>query len=135
MNPSSCRRGEVWMVDFTPGRGSEQEGMRPALVVQNDIGNVHARTTIVAAITTTIKKYPVTVVLDRNEGGLEQESIVNLAQILTLDKSRLMKRSAQFPGTAWLRLMPHFLSALALAIERLVAKQSNRFPSLVTHQS
>ena len=66
--------------------------MRPVLVIQNDIGNVHARTTIVAAITTTIKKYPVTVVLDRKEGGLEHASMVNLAQILTLDKSRLMKK-------------------------------------------
>ena len=92
MNVSPCRRGEVWMVDFTPGRGSEQEGIRPALVIQNDVGNVHAKTTIVAAITTTIKKYPVTVVLNRKEGGLELTSMVNLAQILTLDKSRLKKK-------------------------------------------
>jgi mRNA interferase MazF len=80
------------MVDFSPGRGSEQKGMRPALVIQNNIGNIYAGTTIVAAITTTIKEYPVTVVLDRKEGGLERASMVNLAQILTLDKSRLMKR-------------------------------------------
>ena len=92
MSPGSCSRGEVWMVDFSPGRVSEQKGMRPALVIQNDIGNLHAGTTIVAAITTTIKKYPVTVVLDKNEGGLKHSSMVNLAQILTLDKSRLMKK-------------------------------------------
>jgi mRNA interferase MazF len=80
------------MVDFSPGRGSERKGMRPALVIQNDVGNIHARTTILAAITTTIKKYPVTVVLNRNEGGLKQASMVNLAQILTVDKSRLVKK-------------------------------------------
>src|SRR5437867_11861884 len=50
---SSPRRGEVWMVNFSPGRGSEQRGNRPALIIQNDVGNRHAATTIVAAITST----------------------------------------------------------------------------------
>jgi mRNA interferase MazF len=89
---NTCKRGEIWMVNFSPGRGSEQRGARPALVIQNDIGNRHAATTIVAAITTTIKKYPVTVVIPRGEGGLKETSMVNLAQILTIDKDRLMKR-------------------------------------------
>ncbi|HHY95809.1 MAG TPA: type II toxin-antitoxin system PemK/MazF family toxin [Firmicutes bacterium] len=44
------RRGEIWLVDWNPGQGSEQAGMRPALVIQNDIGNRHSPTTIVAAI-------------------------------------------------------------------------------------
>ncbi len=92
MKPTSCSRGEVWMVDFSPARGSEQRGVRPALVIQNDIGNLHASTTIVAAITTMIKKYPVTVALEMDEGGLKQPSMVNLAQILTLDKSRLKRK-------------------------------------------
>ena len=92
MNSLPCSRGEVWMVDFTPGRGSEQKGIRPALVIQNDVGNIHASTTIVAAITTTIKKYPVIVVLDWDEGGLKHPSMVNLAQILTLDKVRLKSK-------------------------------------------
>lgn len=80
------------MVNFNPGRGSEQKGVRPAFIVQNDVGNQYAATTIVAAITTTLKKYPVTVFLDRHEGGLKEPSMVNLAQVLTLDKTRLMKR-------------------------------------------
>ncbi len=92
MKPIPYNRGEVWMVDFSPARGSEQKGIRPALVIQNDVGNVHASTTIVAAITTTIKKYPVTVVLHMEEGGLKQPSMVNLAQILTLDRTRLKRR-------------------------------------------
>jgi mRNA interferase MazF len=87
-----CSRGEVWVVNFNPGRGSEQRGRRPALIIQNDVGNRYASTTIVAAITTTVRKYPVTVVLDCHEGGLEQPSIVNLSQILTVDKRRLMKK-------------------------------------------
>ena len=92
MSVPTCRRGEVWLVNFNPGRGSEQKGTRPALIIQNDVGNQYASTTIVAAITTTLKHYPVTVFLDRHEGGLKEPSMVNLAQILTLDKGRLIKR-------------------------------------------
>jgi mRNA interferase MazF len=92
MSAPVCRRGEIWLVNFNPGRGSEQKGVRPALIVQNDVGNQYAATTIVAAITTTLKKYPVTVLLNRREGGLKEPSMVNLAQVLTLDKTRLMKR-------------------------------------------
>ena len=92
MNKEFPRRGEVWIVNFNPGRGSEQKGIRPALIIQNDIGNQYANTTIVASITTRIKPYPVTVVLKKEEAGLQEKSMVNLAQILTIDKGRLMKR-------------------------------------------
>jgi len=92
---TDIKRGEIWMVNFNPGRGSEQKGIRPALVIQNDIGNQYASTTIVAAITTTIKKYPVTVLIARGEGGLKESSMVNLAQILTVDKGRLIKKLGQ----------------------------------------
>ena len=66
--------------------------MRPALVIQNDVGNQYAATTIVAAITSTVKIYPVTVPLKKGEAGLNQPSMVNLAQILMIDKSRLQRR-------------------------------------------
>jgi mRNA interferase MazF len=87
-----CKRGEIWMVNFNPGRGSEQKGIRPALIIQNDIGNRYASTTIVSAITTTLKKYPVTVLVPRGKGGLKENSMVNLAHILTVDKGRLMRK-------------------------------------------
>jgi mRNA interferase MazF len=92
MTSLSLRRGEVWLVNFNPGRGSEQRGIRPALVIQNDTGNIYASTTIVAAITTTIKEFPITVVLAVGDGGLRQRSMVNTGQILTIDKARLQKR-------------------------------------------
>ena len=92
MTPPLPRRGEVWLVNFSPGRGSEQQGIRPAVVIQNDVGNQYAATTIVAAITSTLRIYPVTVPLRRGEGGLRQASMVNLAQILTIDKARLQRR-------------------------------------------
>lgn len=95
LNP---RRGEVWLVNFNPGRGSEQKGIRPALVIQNDTGNIHAATTIVAAITTTLKEFPVTVVLPAGEGGLKQKSMINLGQILTIDKRRLQKPLGNLSG-------------------------------------
>lgn len=92
MIPPSPRRGEIWLVDFNPRRGSEQQGIRPAVIVQNDVGNQYGGTTIAAAITSTIKIYPVTVALKPGEGGLKKPSMVNLAQILTVDKSRLQRR-------------------------------------------
>ncbi|MFQ5796917.1 MAG: type II toxin-antitoxin system PemK/MazF family toxin [Candidatus Bipolaricaulia bacterium] len=92
MNGPNPRRGDVWMVNFNPARGSEQKGIRPALVIQNDTGNVYASTTIVAAITSRIKEFPVTEVLPVGQGGLRRRSMVNLAQLLTVDKGRLQKR-------------------------------------------
>ena len=89
---TTCKRGEIWMVNFNPGRGSEQKGIRPALIIQNDIGNRYASTMIVSAITTTLKKYPVTVLLPRGKGGLKENSMVNLAHILTVDKGRLVRK-------------------------------------------
>lgn len=86
------KRGDVVLVDFNPARGSEQTGIRPALVVQNDVGNKHSPTTIVVAITTTRRKYPFTVNLEEGEGGLGKASTVNASQILTVDKSRFLKK-------------------------------------------
>ncbi|MGB3341442.1 MAG: type II toxin-antitoxin system PemK/MazF family toxin [bacterium] len=92
MNSSFPKRGDIWLVNFNPGRGSEQKGIRPALILQNDTGNEYAATTIVAAITSVIKLYPVTVLLKARASGLKKDSIVNLAQILTIDKNRLKKK-------------------------------------------
>ena len=69
-----------------------KKGNRPALIIQNDVGNQNASTTIVAALTTTIKKYPVTVLIPEGKGGLKEHSMVNLAQLLTVDKERLTKK-------------------------------------------
>lgn len=85
-------RGEVWLVNWNPARGSEQAGKRPALVIQNNIGNEKASTTIVAAISGSVKIYPMNVKVDSTEGGLERPSIVKTSQILTVSKERLEKR-------------------------------------------
>jgi len=113
--PRFPRRGEVWLVNFNPGRGSEQQGMRPALVVQNDTGNEHAATTIIAAITTTIKLYPVTVRIPARTCGLPRDSMVNLTQVLTIDKSRLVRTCGRLPPDLMAAVDRSLQVSLALA--------------------
>lgn len=85
------KRGEVWIVNWNPARGSEQAGRRPALIIQNDIGNEKAPTTIVASISSTVRIYPMNVEVRPPEGGLKQSSIIKTSQILTISKERLEK--------------------------------------------
>ncbi|MFC1853221.1 type II toxin-antitoxin system PemK/MazF family toxin [candidate division CSSED10-310 bacterium] len=85
-------RGEVWLINWNPARGSEQAGFRPALIIQNNIGNEKAPTTIVAAISSSVRLYPMNVKVNPPEGGLKKPSIVKTSQILTLDKQRLGKK-------------------------------------------
>ena len=84
------KRGQVWYADLSPVIGSEQGGLRPVLIVQNDMGNAHAPTTIVAIITSrkTKAKLPTHIWLSVT-CGLKVNSMVELEQIRTIDKSRL----------------------------------------------
>lgn len=89
------RRGEIWIVDFSPGRGSEQIGKRPALVLQNDIGNENPRypNTVVLAMSTRGKPVPFHIRIgpDR-KNGLREPTYVKCEQILTIAKARLFGR-------------------------------------------
>ena len=86
------RTGDIWLVNFNPAQGSEQRGIRPALIVQNDVGNEVSPVTIVAAISSVTKTYPINVEIKPSESGLEKDSVVKLNQIRTIDKKRLIKR-------------------------------------------
>jgi len=86
------KRGEVWIVNWNAARGSEQAGRRPALIIQNDIGNEKARTTVVAAISSTVRIYPMNVEVRPPDGGLKRSSIIKTSQLLTISKGRLEKR-------------------------------------------
>ncbi|HIJ55516.1 MAG TPA: type II toxin-antitoxin system PemK/MazF family toxin [Deltaproteobacteria bacterium] len=86
------KRVDIWLVNWNPGRGSEQTGIRPALIIQNDIGNEKAPTTIIAAISSSIKLYPMNVLIEPPEGGLDRLSIVKTSQIMTVSKQRLEKQ-------------------------------------------
>jgi len=83
------KRGEIYWVEFDPVKGSEQGGLRPALVVQNDIGNRYSPTTVVVAITRSLppQSYPFVVVIESDESGLTERSAVNCAQIATIQQS------------------------------------------------
>ena len=90
------RRGEIWIVDFSPGRGSEQGGERPALVLQNDAGNQNSRypNTVVLAMSTKGKPIPFHVEIAPNPGnGLREITYVKCEQVLTITKSRLQGRA------------------------------------------
>ena len=85
------KRGQIWYCDLSPVKGSEQGGMRPCLVVQNNKGNQFAPTTIIAPITSreTKAKLPTHIWLSIATSGLSVNSMVELEQIRVIDKSRL----------------------------------------------
>ena len=94
--PQEIKRGEIYWIDWNPGKGSEQSGLRPSLVIQNDIGNRFSPTTIVAALTTAVEKsYPFMVKVTSKESGLPKDSSVNLAAIMTIDKTRLTRKCGE----------------------------------------
>lgn len=85
------KRGDVYFADLSPVVGSEQGGIRPVLVIQNDIGNRFSPTVVVAAITAQIQKakLPTHVEIDAKRYGFERDSVILLEQIRTIDKQRL----------------------------------------------
>lgn len=83
------KRGDIFWATLGTGAGSEQSGLRPVLVIQNDIGNRHSPTVIIAAITDGKKKHLPTHVQISKGQGLPKDSIVMLEQIRTIDKQRL----------------------------------------------
>lgn len=91
LNGRDLRRGDIFYADLSPVVGSEQGGLRPVLVVQNDIGNTYSPTTVIAAITSQISgnKLPTHVTLNTFDSPLTKTSIVLLEQIRTVDKKRL----------------------------------------------
>ncbi|MFA4819600.1 MAG: type II toxin-antitoxin system PemK/MazF family toxin [Candidatus Aenigmatarchaeota archaeon] len=87
------KRGGIVLVNLDPVVGSEQGKTRPALVIQNDIGNEYSPTTIIAPVTSKIfsKKFPTNVEIDKTNSPLKEKSTILLNQIRTIDKSRIIK--------------------------------------------
>ena len=88
------KRGDIFYADLSPVVGSEQGGIRPVIIIQNDIGNKYSPTIIVAAITSQINKakLPTHVEISSEEYGLNKDSVVLLEQIRTVDKRRLKEK-------------------------------------------
>ena len=96
------KRGDVYYADLRPVVGSEQGGVRPVLIIQNDIGNRHSPTVICAAITSRMNKakLPTHVEIDARKYQIVKNSVVLLEQIRTIDKLRLKELVCHFTGTA-----------------------------------
>jgi mRNA interferase MazF len=88
------KRGDIFYADLRPVIGSEQGGIRPVLIVQNDTGNKHSPTVICAAITSKMNKakLPTHVELDADKYGIVKDSVILLEQVRTIDKSRLKEK-------------------------------------------
>ena len=93
------KRGDLYYADLSPVVGSEQGGIRPVLVVQNDVGNKYSPTVIAAAITSQLNKakLPTHINLPAEQYGLPQNSVVLLDQIRTIDKQRLKEKIGELP--------------------------------------
>lgn len=90
----SIKRGEIYYADLSPVVGSEQGGIRPVLIIQNDVGNKFSPTVIAAAITSQRYKanLPTHIKVNAHECGLSKDSVVLLEQVRTLDKKRLREK-------------------------------------------
>lgn len=97
----SINRGDIYYVDFGYGVGSEQGGIRPAIILQNNKGNYYAPTVMVAPITTAKKRKLPTHVLVYPKDGMKVTSIALYEQITTVDKSRLLSKIGHKPMTEW----------------------------------
>ena len=95
----TVKRGDIYYADLSPVVGSEQGGVRPVLVVQNDVGNKYSPTVIAAAVTSKLDKarLPTHIELSKESFGLTHDSVVLLEQIRTLDKRRLKERIGSLP--------------------------------------
>lgn len=110
---SGIKRGDIYYADLSPVVGSEQGGMRPVLIVQNDTGNRHSPTVIAAAITSQINKarLPTHIELEAKTYGLSKDSVVLLEQVRTIDKKRLREHMGRLDDA----LMGRVDSALAVS--------------------
>jgi len=103
---NGVKRGDIYFADLSPVVGSEQGGMRPVLIVQNDTGNRHSPTVIAAAITSQTGKarLPTHIELTARSFGLSRDSVVLLEQIRTIDKQRLRERMGKLDAVQMQRV-------------------------------
>ena len=109
------RRGDVYYADLRPVVGSEQGGIRPVLIVQNDVGNRHSPTVICAAITSKMNKakLPTHIELRADKYDMEKDSVVLLEQLRTIDKKRLKDKVCHLDG----EIMKKVNHALMISLE------------------
>lgn len=108
------KRGEIYYADLSPVIGSEQGGVRPVLVVQNDVGNKYSPTVIAAAITSQLEKakLPTHISIPAEKCGLSKNSVVLLEQIRTIDKTRLKEKVGELPTSMMTKVNEALLVSL-----------------------
>ncbi len=118
------KRGEIYFANLNPVVGSEQGGVRPVLILQNDTGNKYSPTTIVAAVTSKHKRarLPTHVPLAAREGPLDKDSVVLLEQVRTIDKTRLKEKIG--------KLSPEELAQVQDALKLSLGFETNSQPEI-----
>lgn len=109
------KRGDIFYADLRPVVGSEQGGIRPVLIIQNDVGNRHSPTVICAAITSRMNKakLPTHIELDAAKYDMDKDSVILLEQLRTIDKKRLKDRICHLDG----EIMQKVNRALEISLE------------------
>ena len=110
---SNIKRGDIFYADLSPVVGSEQGGLRPVLIIQNDVGNRYSPTVIAAAITSRMgkTKLPTHIDIHADRVGLAKDSVIHLEQIRTLDKRRLKEKMGHLDNA----VMTQVISAIAVS--------------------
>ena len=113
------KRGELYYADLSPVVGSEQGGVRPVLVVQNDVGNKYSPTVIAAAITSKLNKarLPTHIEISADDYGLSKDSVILLEQIRTLDKRRLKERIGELSPILMSKVEKALLISLGVVLD------------------
>ncbi len=117
VNVLIIRRGDIYFADLRPVVGSEQGGIRPVLIIQNDMGNRHSPTVICAAITSKLNKakLPTHIALEVSKYNIIKDSVILLEQIRTIDKSRLREKVCHLDEDILQRIDQALCISLALA--------------------
>ena len=93
------KRGDIFYADLSPVVGSEQDGIRPVIIIQNNLGNKYSPTVIVLPITTQIKSnLPTHIPIKKGKSGLLKDSVILIEQVRTIDKSRLKEKVGAIDG-------------------------------------
>lgn len=108
------KRGDIFIINLEPVKGSEQGGIRPCLIIQNDYGNKYSPLTIIVPLTSKrfSKEFPTNVFVSKSESRLDKDSTILLNQIRTIDKSRLIKKV----GSLNLQLMSNVNMAIRISL-------------------
>ena len=117
----TVKRGDIYYADLSPVVGSEQGGVRPVLIVQNDVGNKYSPTVIAAAITSQHQKakLPTHIEINGSKSGLAKDSVVLLEQIRTIDKKRLREKMGEVEFNSMNQVDEHYQSHSVLTTDLL----------------